>query len=236
MGCSPFVGLDGCHLKNKYKGIMLSATALDANSGLFPLAFAVVKSESGETWTWFLECLHEANGMVDGFTFMSDRDKGLESIVPLVFPNVEHRTCVRHLSHYLTNNISESFNAWINKARVLPIVEMVDTIRQKIMERMNSRRVMGSKWKGRIVPIAVKYIQSITEDIGEYEVRRSDDYKAEVVGPYFRTGVRLDERTCTCRMWQVSGIPCVHAAAFISRVRGFNVIDIVDKYFSLEKF
>ncbi|KAK1318674.1 hypothetical protein QJS10_CPB04g01530 [Acorus calamus] len=49
-GCRPFIGLDGCHLKGFYKGIMLSATFVDADSCLFPLAFAAVESETGDSW------------------------------------------------------------------------------------------------------------------------------------------------------------------------------------------
>ncbi|PON73186.1 hypothetical protein PanWU01x14_060270 [Parasponia andersonii] len=30
-GCRPFLGVDGCHLKGIYEGILLSAIALDAN-------------------------------------------------------------------------------------------------------------------------------------------------------------------------------------------------------------
>ncbi|KAK1311189.1 hypothetical protein QJS10_CPA08g00637 [Acorus calamus] len=146
-GCRPFIGLDGCHLKGRYKGILLSSTALDGN-------------DSGETWRWFLKGLYEAIGMVEGLAFMSDMDKGFEAAVPIVYPSAEHHICVRHLykklqkeasrraspsaaacqgwsrhqsgtatkSHYLTNNLSESYNAWINKARQLHIVELVDTI------------------------------------------------------------------------------------------------------------
>ncbi|XP_042482641.1 uncharacterized protein LOC122063048 [Macadamia integrifolia] len=44
-GCTPFIGLDGCHLKEKYGGILLSIVFIDGNNGLFPLAFAVVESK-----------------------------------------------------------------------------------------------------------------------------------------------------------------------------------------------
>ncbi|KAK1314179.1 hypothetical protein QJS10_CPA06g00735 [Acorus calamus] len=74
------------------------------------------------------------------------------------------------------------------------------------------------------------------KDIGEYDVRRGGDYIAEVVGPHFTVVVNLEERTCTCKMWQISGMPCVHVTAFVSRVRGLDVIDFVDTYFSIEKF
>ncbi|KAK1274938.1 hypothetical protein QJS04_geneDACA010023 [Acorus gramineus] len=100
-GCKPFIGLDECHLKGVYKGIMLSATLVDVDSFLFLLAFVVVESEAGDSWRWFLEMLYDAIGDVDGLALMSDKDKGLESAVPVDFLGVEHRTCVRHLySHF----------------------------------------------------------------------------------------------------------------------------------------
>ncbi|KAK1313208.1 hypothetical protein QJS10_CPA06g01545 [Acorus calamus] len=74
--------------------------------------------------------------------------------------------------NYVTNAISESFNAWINKARGLPIVEMVDMIRGKIMERMYYRNNLGRRWKGKLVPKAFKYVQILVKDIGNYIVRR----------------------------------------------------------------
>jgi len=45
LGCRPFFDLDGCNLRSKYLGILLSATALDENNGLFPVVFVAVESE-----------------------------------------------------------------------------------------------------------------------------------------------------------------------------------------------
>ncbi|KAI3904953.1 hypothetical protein MKW92_043069 [Papaver armeniacum] len=33
-GCRTFVGFDGCHLRGKCGGVMLSAVALDSNNGM----------------------------------------------------------------------------------------------------------------------------------------------------------------------------------------------------------
>ncbi|OAY84632.1 hypothetical protein ACMD2_20575 [Ananas comosus] len=46
---------------------------------------------------------------------------------------------------YLTNNISESFNAWISNDRHRPLIDMLDTIRQKIMVKMEDRRNRARK-------------------------------------------------------------------------------------------
>ena len=65
---------------------------------------------------------------------------------------------------------------------------------------------------------------------------RSCDYQAEVKCQGKRWDVYLDKRKCSCRVWQVTGLPCVHAAAFIAFIRDANWEKYVDQYFTIEKF
>lgn len=74
-GCRPFIGLDGCHLKTQYGGILLCAVARDPNDQYFPLAFAVVESECKESWRWFLELLLDDIGPDRRWIFISDQQK-----------------------------------------------------------------------------------------------------------------------------------------------------------------
>lgn len=78
-GCRPFIGLDGCHLKGPYRGVLLSAIALDADSGIFPLAFCICEAENYDSWGYFLSLLYEFIGVDDHrpVTIISDRQKGL---------------------------------------------------------------------------------------------------------------------------------------------------------------
>ncbi|KAK3188305.1 hypothetical protein Dsin_027866 [Dipteronia sinensis] len=76
-GCRQFIGLDGCHLKGPCGGVLLSAVALDANSGLFPLAVCICEKEIQFSWCWFLNNLkvflqYPADRPL---TFMPDRQK-----------------------------------------------------------------------------------------------------------------------------------------------------------------
>ncbi|XP_004301839.1 PREDICTED: uncharacterized protein LOC101292714 [Fragaria vesca subsp. vesca] len=50
-GCRTVVGLDGCHIKGPHKGQLLSAVGIDANNGMFPIAFAVAEIENRDSWT-----------------------------------------------------------------------------------------------------------------------------------------------------------------------------------------
>lgn len=97
-GCRPFIGLDGCHLRSKYLGILFTASALDSNSGFFLVVIAVVEGKSGETWHWFLKCLLTAfQEDFHGISFILDQEKRLHKTITISLPHVEHRVCMRHL-------------------------------------------------------------------------------------------------------------------------------------------
>jgi hypothetical protein len=70
------------------------------------------------------------------------------------------------------------------------------------------------------------------------EVEECSEDVAEVTamgGSAFRFVVNLNDRTCTCRKWQVSGIPYKHALAFITSLDAPSE-QYVDFYYSVDKF
>ncbi|XP_010424482.1 PREDICTED: uncharacterized protein LOC104709596 [Camelina sativa] len=48
--CRPLIGMDGCFLKNKVKGQLLVALGKNANNGIYPIAWGVVKVENTDNW------------------------------------------------------------------------------------------------------------------------------------------------------------------------------------------
>jgi hypothetical protein len=52
--CRPFVALDGCHTKSRYRMTLLIASTLDANNEILPLAWAIVLIKDSDNWRWFL--------------------------------------------------------------------------------------------------------------------------------------------------------------------------------------
>jgi hypothetical protein len=76
-GCRPIIGLDGCHLKGRFGGQLLAATARDGNDNIFPVAVAVVEQECKDSWIWFLKHFSEDIGDPQdlNLVFISDRQK-----------------------------------------------------------------------------------------------------------------------------------------------------------------
>ncbi|KAL4572798.1 hypothetical protein LXL04_019583 [Taraxacum kok-saghyz] len=299
-GCRPYVSLDACHLKGKFNGVLAAATGVDANNSIFPIAYSVLESENTQSWTWFLESLKKSIGTPSGLVISSDMQKGLEVAIMHVYPNVEHRECIRHLfsnfkkqfrgeffskklwdaantylpaSHaillneisdvsqaaikylnnnhkkvwskskfgttskcdYNTNNISESFNSWIGALRYQPVLDLLDGVREKLIKRFDNKRMLVKKWNGVLVPIAKNHLEDISKNLGEYEVSRCSDNHAEVKCKGKRWEVNLYERKCSCRVWQVTGLPCVHASAFIAFTRDVNWDKYVDSCYTVQK-
>ncbi|XP_059658699.1 uncharacterized protein LOC132305031 [Cornus florida] len=96
-GCRPLIGVDGCFLKGPYGGHILSAISIDGNNQMFPVAFAVVESETRDSWSWFMTELMDAVGPYEDITFISDRQKGLVDTFENIMVGSKHRYCVRHL-------------------------------------------------------------------------------------------------------------------------------------------
>lgn len=74
-GCRPIIGMDGCHLKGICKGQVLVAVGRDGNDGVYPIAWAVVDTESFESWSWFFKLVVDDLDLGDGesLTIVSDR-------------------------------------------------------------------------------------------------------------------------------------------------------------------
>ena len=79
-GCRPLVGLDGCHLKGKFGGYILSATARDENDNIFPVALSVIGQENKDSWVWFLQTFADDIGRPDelNLVFISNRQKVIQ--------------------------------------------------------------------------------------------------------------------------------------------------------------
>ena len=76
-GCRPIIGLDGCHLKGRFGGQILSVTTRDANDNILSVAFAVFEQENKDSWVWFLQQFSDdiGNPKQLNLVFITDKQK-----------------------------------------------------------------------------------------------------------------------------------------------------------------
>ncbi|CAH2054734.1 unnamed protein product, partial [Thlaspi arvense] len=109
-GSRPLLFLDNAILNSKYQGVMLVATASDAEDGIFPVAFAIVDSETEENWLWFLEQLKAALSEPRRITFVADFQNGLKNAISQVFEDAYHAYCLRQLAEKLNSDLKGQFS------------------------------------------------------------------------------------------------------------------------------
>ncbi|KAH0639298.1 hypothetical protein KY285_035884 [Solanum tuberosum] len=81
------------------KGELLVAVGKNGNNQMYPIAWAVVDTETKHSWSWFIRYLiADLNlGTGEGLTVMSDMQKGLIPVLSELLPNAEKRMCARHI-------------------------------------------------------------------------------------------------------------------------------------------
>jgi hypothetical protein len=82
-GCRSIICLDGCHIKTKYGGQILTAVGMDSNDCIYPIAIVVVDVESLLSWKWFLQTLKDDLRIDNTYpwTIMTDKQK----VTPTLF-------------------------------------------------------------------------------------------------------------------------------------------------------
>ncbi|XP_017416555.1 uncharacterized protein LOC108327351 [Vigna angularis] len=198
VSCRPIIGLDGAFLKGRHRGELLTTVARDANDQMMPLAYAIVEVENKETWTWFMELLIEDIGGPDfcsSLTLISDQQKGLLPAVQDLLPGVAHRFCVRHL--------------YANFRKKFPGKNL-----KKLMW-MAATATHPQKWENEM-----RSIREVNEDAFRHFIAIPPSWSAQKlfeVRHVSQSGdkyvVNIDEYSCSCKKWSISGIPCVHALA-----------------------
>ena len=143
--CRPLIGLDGCHTKGPFRGQLLSAVGADVNNCMYPIAYSIVEQENTEAWGWFMELLVKDLGIQHGkgWTFISDRQKGLVQVLEQFVPEGEHRFCVRHMY----NNFNKKYKGEALRAEVWAVAKST-TVGAfiTVMDRIKALDVAAYEW------------------------------------------------------------------------------------------
>ncbi|KAH0694146.1 hypothetical protein KY285_021243 [Solanum tuberosum] len=180
-------------------------------------------------------------GTGHGLTVMSDMQKGLVAAIMELLPDCEQRMCARHIwsnwqknwkgeerrkqfwrcakssfeehakCDIVENNMCETFNSWILAARHKSIITMLEEIRHKIMDRNVEMRKFVDTWISDISPMASLVLKENKDYARDCQVRFNGQFGYEILDGHYRHIIDIRKKTCTCRTWQLRGIPCQHA-------------------------
>ncbi|GKA87972.1 receptor-like cytoplasmic kinase 176, partial [Tanacetum coccineum] len=145
-GGRELLGLDGAFMRGQYPGQMLTTVGVDANNGIYPIAYGIVESENQYFWTWFLTCLADDFDLFSNsnFTFITDKKKGLLPKIAKLFPSAEHRDS--------------------------PIIIALEFVRKYLMKRIVIVQKVIQKCDGPLTPAVTKLFNKIKEAASECTV------------------------------------------------------------------
>ena len=152
--------------------------------------------------------------------------------VPLDHWTTAHSPPIRYGEMF--SNVAESFNAWIDAGRGLPIKHLIEFVREKVMTLFERRRTQAANWNGTLCPERDKLWRKLASESQHWMTGVSSGSIISVHSDPSVT-VELVARTCSCGWWQVNGFPCAHAVAALRRSK-MRVSDIVDRVFHVESY
>ncbi|KAJ9568363.1 hypothetical protein OSB04_004329 [Centaurea solstitialis] len=135
--------------------------------------------------------------------------------IPLHHWSRAHFTGRSHTDCIL-NNFCEVFNKQLVEARDKPIVSCLEYIREYVMKRIGNVNKCIEKADGPLTPKAALVLEEIKKEAINYRAIWNGGSKYQVNGPWLdNVVVDMSEKVCSCRRWELIGIPCKHAVATI---------------------
>ncbi|XP_076941165.1 uncharacterized protein LOC143610621 [Bidens hawaiensis] len=136
--------------------------------------------------------------------------------------------------NHVTSNFGQLFYDWVSDAVELPITHMIDVLRGKLMELVYTRRVDSNRWTTTLTPSMEEKLKNESLKARSFQVLPSESSVFEVHGETVEL-VDISQWDCSCKGWQLTGLPCCHAVAVFECV-GRNVYDYCSRYFMAESY
>lgn len=107
----------------------------------------------------------------------------------------------------------EVFNGKLLGGRHQPIITALEYIREYCMKRIVNVVNVIHKCAGPLTPKATLMLDAIKKEAYKYTALRVEGEKYEVSGWGDKCTVNVEARACTCRRWELTGMPCKHVVA-----------------------
>ncbi|XP_010474145.1 PREDICTED: uncharacterized protein LOC104753615 [Camelina sativa] len=128
----------------------------------------------------------------------------------------------------MSSNVAECLNPALAKAFEFPIVSMIEIIQMMLMRWFYIRR---QKANNTISPVTPEVEKKLMEHLSQSAGLPVSPSSQVIYQVNTREGVNftvdLEQKTCTCKVFDTLGIPCCHALA-AAKVCGLPVVALVD--------
>ncbi|XP_058759381.1 uncharacterized protein LOC131632657 [Vicia villosa] len=193
--------------KNDKKRVVVKCMAVtgavgkDGNNKMIPIAYAVVEAETKDSWQLFLKLLLEDLQSIqqNAYGFTSDQQKlHFCSDMQLCSGNI--------LWKFVLMQLCNSINVY--PAR----------IKHYITVRISTQKEKLSRYKGAISPNIQQILEKTMREAERWTAtwHSDDDFSIFGVSNSDETYiVNLLQKTCACRKWDLTRIPCCHAITYI---------------------
>ncbi|XP_021984919.1 uncharacterized protein LOC110880772 [Helianthus annuus] len=129
----------------------------------------------------------------------------------------------RGKSDVLLNNMCEVFNSKILDGRDKPIITILEYIREYCMRRIVNVLQVIDKTDRPLTPFATELFEEIKKSASGCRVSWNGGDQYGVAGPgKWKCVVDMGQKTCTCRTWEITGIPCSHVVATIWNMQSYG--------------
>ncbi|GJX12766.1 mutator type transposase, partial [Tanacetum coccineum] len=116
----------------------------------------------------------------------------------------------------LLNNMCEVLNRQLLDGWDKPIITCLEFIREYLMKRIVIVQQVISNSTGPLTPKATKIFEFIKKQAAQYIISWNGGILYQATGQYGDQCVlNVEERSCSCRKWDLTGMPCKHAVAAI---------------------
>lgn len=143
----------------------------------------------------------------------ADAAHAFKAYNPKVFCRAFMNTSIK--SDAITNNMAETFNGYIINARTKHLIYMMEDIRVALMQRLVNKRKEMEKQNSGVCPRIQSILDKEKAKASNCDVLPSTEHIFNVRYYLDQLIVDLDAKTCTCKKWDMMGIPCCHALACI---------------------
>ncbi|XP_023906818.1 uncharacterized protein LOC112018524 [Quercus suber] len=193
--CKPFAGLDGCHLKGRFGGQLMSATTKDGNNNIFPVIMAGLLPVM-ETLFPIVEYRYCVKYIYNNFKV---NHMGME--LKSVLWKCAGTTSVRKFERGMEHLKSLDEEAW----KYLADIELAQWTR--------------SHFSPRVLTDCLDMLEKLKLESKSFCAMPSRRFVYEVDNERERHLVDLVGRTCSYRVWDLIGILYKHgvAAIFVNR-------------------